>query len=287
MDVKEVATVVDTTVETIRRYENLELINPPHDIVGNTIYHFKELDRLRVIVYLDSLRVPIQDIRKVLIGTKTIGKCLWQLGVFNHQTLPEILKNYYTLDIRKKAYFAYQKYNPNLYNENQLLFGDDKITVSWLYQEDSTFYELDTISYQDVKEIQINPISRAIMVKKEKNKESISFINTDEWALGCGSSKLQYLVDITIVTQDKVIMFESVNWDNIPEIVAICRQKGIPVLDLINISSIFKESNQVEVIKQFTSKYRRWARNYHLEMFRRIDYSSNTVILENWIHRIK
>ncbi|MFV0396119.1 MAG: MerR family transcriptional regulator [Coprobacillaceae bacterium] len=284
MKIQEVMKCLDVSQDRIKLYEKEELINPVMDEVGIAEYHYKELERLRLIIYLDSIGLTINEIRKILVGTKTLGQCIKEKNIFEYETLLTILKEYYAINIRKKAYYAYENYNKELYNENQLVFGKERINIVWLYQEEDTLYEIDSIEYNDIEKIQILPVSRTSSTKKGKQSVHPSFINTFQWSMPCGSLRLQFFVDLNIKTVNGMLLFESVNWDNVIEIIDLCKYKGIRISDPIHIYEIFKQ-NQTNVgkMKYFESHYRRWAREYHLENFRRVDYSSNHLVLENWV----
>lgn len=81
MKITELVAILNTTEEKIKQYENGELINPATDIKGNHVYHYKDLERLRVVLYLDAPDISTNGICKILVGTKNIGECLKEIGI--------------------------------------------------------------------------------------------------------------------------------------------------------------------------------------------------------------
>lgn len=76
MKIKQVEELVGISRKNIRFYEEQGLLSPPRAENGYREYHSGEVKRLKQIKLLRKLSVPIEEIRKVLSGEKSLEACL-------------------------------------------------------------------------------------------------------------------------------------------------------------------------------------------------------------------
>lgn len=86
MKIKHVEELVGITRKNIRFYEEQGLLNPERADNGYREYHEADIKRLKQIKLLRKLSIPIEEIKKVLSGEKSLDMCLHRhLGELERQ----------------------------------------------------------------------------------------------------------------------------------------------------------------------------------------------------------
>lgn len=76
MKIKHVEELVGITRKNIRFYEEQGLLSPDRADNGYREYHEKDIKRLKQIKLLRKLSIPIEEIKKVLSGERSLETCL-------------------------------------------------------------------------------------------------------------------------------------------------------------------------------------------------------------------
>lgn len=86
MKIKHVEELVDISKKNIRFYEEQGLLSPERAENGYREYHEADIKRLKQIKLLRKLAIPIEEIKKVLSGERSLETCLeYHLEELEHQ----------------------------------------------------------------------------------------------------------------------------------------------------------------------------------------------------------
>ena len=87
MKIKQVEELVGITRKNIRFYEEQGLLSVERAENGYREYSLKDVKRLQEIRFLRKLFIPIEDMREVFEGKKSLTSCLESVS-YTHLTLP-------------------------------------------------------------------------------------------------------------------------------------------------------------------------------------------------------
>lgn len=237
MKIHEVERICHMSKDALIYYEKEGLLLPERDANGYRCYNLKDIDTLRLIAWLRSMKISIKDIQKVIKGELSIRNCLESrqnvLQKEKHQwdNIDEKIRQYLR---RKEVYAAFEP-------------TQDLAPDVLVFSKEGICYLDQVILYQDIDRIRLSMCS----VNYSVNIFHMFF---------------HFYVDMDIESTKESGSFQIMNEKIFAQVLNVLKEHHVVLDDPLHLEDIYSRySDDYERYKYIERHFHQWAKRYHLD----------------------
>lgn len=272
MQTKEVQQLLGIHKETLRFYEKEGLIKPSRNENDYRNYSDEDIRILRMILFLRSLEISLDEIKLILSGQIMLRDVLEVKKDFVEDEIQEkknTLEKISRTLMRKKASFEFLEVQEKVNEENYVCFANQEIIIQDLYCQE--FEGIKKYLYEDVKKIKLYICTRSYYASRTDGQ--IGYLR-DRPHIGVPA---HFFIDIDIYTKDNIYQFESTSIKNMNHIFELLKSKDVVIEDPLNLMNFFieKQDKVVDLQLSLITALKTWQKDYPIDNPRSIDVLSN------------
>lgn len=260
MKTKELEVQLGVTKQALIYYEKEGLIKPKRDANNYRNYSEEDVEIIKLILFLRSLEITIDEIKLILKEELSIREVLKTKRANIEKTLvelndiEEIIKTHVK---RKKVAVSIDGVEDKKEYDNY-----DKL----IFQKDCIVYKNIIIKLNTIKEIKVTMFSYSLNLTDKKALGGFILARGyGGYAVGLGGM-LKYGIDLDIQTNRDVYSFSVDNSGSYHEMMKYFKDQKIPINDPLNIVDLYiNKTDSVYIEKYLQKHFAKWAKDYGLD----------------------
>lgn len=272
MKTNEVVQKLNITRETLRYYEQQNLIHPMKAENGYRNYDQADLEVLQLIISLRELDFSVLQIKEILNNEVSLYDCLirkereiFEFLSKKQDVLEKIQMNLY----RRRMYCFYQTVPEEHEQEEVLLFKDEEISIQRTDKE-NIVTDVQSINYSDIDKIEVSLCTRHDIIHN-KNRTLFHRTKLSEYVFVGAQFPIPTLpfychIDFTIYAKHQIWKFESRNNSQMSNIFKHLTKKDIEIIDPLGLLPLFERyDNKLYFMQHIERNLRKWTKKYHID----------------------